>query len=248
MAVGSPDPWWQLLSDTEGGFAAPAPAVVVSANSAWNSTDFANSQWISPSTNCTNGNCGGGQYVYQICWTQTGSGSVTLQFLADNDAVVCLNSPTHCPADSASPPAPAIGWSPSDGNVNDDSVSNFQDPSLNIPPIITASTSAGANTLDINLGNQDNTPTGLEVQGLLCGNVTLVQCPTVTATPTPTVTATATATRTATPTATPTLTATPTVTATATATRTATPTATPTLTATPTVTATATATRTATPT
>jgi hypothetical protein len=34
------------------------------------------------------------------------------------------------------------------------------------------------NTLDINLGNQAGTPTGLEVQGLLCGNVTLVRCPT----------------------------------------------------------------------
>jgi hypothetical protein len=195
VPAGSSDMFWQLLSDTNGGFMAPAPAVVVSPNPAWNSTVFSSSQWVSANTTCSNGSCGAGPYIYQICWTQTGSGSVKLQFLADNDAVVCLNSPTGCPSDSPTPPLPAIGW---DDYL--DPESNFQNPTLNTPPIINAPSSAGVNTLDINLGNQANSPTGLEVQGLLCGNVTLVTCPATRATPTASSTATLTATPTATPT------------------------------------------------
>ena len=191
-----------LLSDVNAHVTAPAAAVVVSPNSGWNTTDFSSSQWISASTACGGGgnylNCLGGAYVYQICWTQTGAGSVSLQFLADNDAVVCLNNPA-CPPDSS---GTVIGGTVIGYDNYLDPTSNFFDPALNNPSISNAATSSGPNTLEVSVGNTTQTPSGLEVQGLLCGNVTLVACPTVSATPT----ATATPLRLHTVTATPTVT------------------------------------------
>jgi outer membrane protein assembly factor BamB len=228
-----PDPFWQLLSDPNGGFTAPAPATVVSAYPGWSSNSFTSSQWVSASSSCggpaVGASCGAGPYIYQICWTQTGTGSVTLQFLADNDAVVCLNNPS-CPQDSTSP---VIGTSGVIGfDDPSDPSSNFRSPTyIANTPTSPTSLSTPLNCLDIDVGNI-SAATGLEVQGLLCGTVSLVGSPT--ATPTATVTATATATATATRTATATATLTPTATATATATRTATATAT--TTATPTAT------------
>ncbi len=237
---GNHDPLWVLLSDVNAHVTAPADAVVVSPFSGWNTTDFSSSQWISASTACGGGgnylNCLGGPYVYQICWTQTGSGSVSLQFLADNDAAVCLNNPS-CPPVSSST---VIGGTVIGYDNYLDPTSNFIDPALNTPSVTNAATSSGPNTLEVSVGNTTQTPSGLEVQGLLCGSVTLVACPTVTAT--------ATATATATHTVTPTPTITPTATRTATATATATATKTATATATKTATATATATPTAQPT
>jgi len=178
VSVGNPDLWWKLLSDPNGGFTAPAPAVVVTpVLGGWDSTIFSNSQWVSASTNCggpgsADPNCGGGPYVYQICWTQQGSGSVSLQFLADNHAAVCLNDGS-CTLSSPN----LIGF-----DSFADPQSNFRDPTLNTPPISNAATSAttfsGApNTLNINVANIAGTASGFEVQGLLCGNVTLVTCP-----------------------------------------------------------------------
>jgi hypothetical protein len=171
------------ISDTTAGFTAPAPAVVVTlVVGGWNATLFSSSQWISASTLCGGPNssdlsCSGGSYVYQLCWTQIGSGSVSLQFLADNDEVVCFNN-ASCPPASSSPmlSSSMIGLdNPSDP------ASNFRDPTLNTPAITNAVTNASPlgemNTLDINVGNSSETPSGLEVQGLLCGNVTLVAFP-----------------------------------------------------------------------
>ncbi len=235
VAPGNHDPWWVLLSDVNAKVTAPADAVVISPFSGWNLTDFSASQWISASTACGGGgnylNCLGGPYVYQICWTQKGSGSVSLQFLADNDAAVCLNNPS-CPPVSSST---VIGGTVIGYDNYLDPTSNFIDPAFNTPSVTNAATSSGPNTLQVSVGNTTQTPSGLEVQGLLCGNVTLVACPTVTATAT------------ATPTATHTVTPTPTITPTATRTATATATATATKTATATATKTATATATATP-
>jgi hypothetical protein len=227
-----------LLSDVNAKVPAPADAVVISPFSGWNFIDFSASQWISASTACGGGgnylNCLGGPYVYQICWTQKRSGSVSLQFLADNDAAVCLNNPS-CPPVSSST---VIGGSVIGYDNYLDPTSNFIDPVLNTPSVTNAATSSGPNTLQVSVGNTTQTPSGLEVQGLLCGNVTLVACPTVSATATatasPTVSATATHTVTPTPTITPTATRTATATATATVTATATATASPTVSATPT--------------
>ncbi len=239
---GDHDPLWVLRSDVNAHVTAPADAVVVSPFSGWNTTDFSSSQWISASTACGGGgnylNCLGGPYVYQICWTQTGSGSVSLQFLADNDAAVCLNNPS-CPPVSNST---VIGGSVIGYDNYLDPTNNFIDPALNTPSVTNAATSSGPNTLQVSVGNTTQTPSGLEVQGLLCGNVTLVACPTVSATATATASPTATATHTvtATPTASRTATATASATATATLTATATATPTPTVSATPTPTVSAT--------
>src|SRR5208283_1591413 len=193
---GNHDPWWVLLSDVNAHVTAPADAVVVSPFSGWNTTDFSSSQWISASTACGGSgnylNCLGGPYVYQICWTQTGSGSVSLQFLTDNDAAVCLNNPSCPPVGSST----VIGGTVIGYDNYLDPTSNFIDPALNTPSVTNAATSSGPNTLQVSVGNTTQTPSGLELQGLLCGNVKLVACPTVSAT----ATATATATHTVTPT------------------------------------------------
>jgi len=172
-----------LFQDTNGGFAVPALAAVVPppTNPGWNNTIFSASRWISAGPNCGafGSQCNQGPYIYQICWTQKGSGTVSLQFLADNDAVVCLNDGASCPADGPNLTlvSPVIGFD----NRTDPS-SNFQNPALNTPAITNAATGAtsplgGTNSLQINVGNLGSSATGLEVQGLLCGNVTLVTCP-----------------------------------------------------------------------
>ena len=133
---------------------------MVSPFSGWNTTDFSSSQWISASTACGGGgnylNCLGGPYVYQICWTQTGSGSVSLQFLADNDAAVCLNNPS-CPPVSSST---VIGGTVIGYDNYLDPTSNFIDPALNTPSVTNAATSSGPNTLQVSVGNTTQTPSG----------------------------------------------------------------------------------------
>ena len=134
---------WQLLSDDGLSFQTHVPATVVPpvANH-W--TTLPVSQWVSASPQCGGGsldrrskyrrNCGAGPYTYQICWTQEGQGSVTLRFLADKDALVCLNNP-GCLVSNNIAPLGVIG-----GDTQSlTSASNFQNPT----PISSAPTLAG---------------------------------------------------------------------------------------------------------
>jgi hypothetical protein len=161
--VGDSDPHWCLISDplgVPGGVTAPAAAIVVTSGS-----QLPPAQWVSASTTCRapTGLCPAGYYTYQICWTQTGTGSVSLQFLSDNNGCVCPLNTSSCT------------------NATLGAVCNSASIGNQLPATLfsSAGSLSGRNCLYIQVYNyagtfRTGTPTGLDVQGYVCGNVTLL--------------------------------------------------------------------------
>ena len=90
---------WKLIASPAGTVNPNGPiATVISPNNAW--ATFPSAQWISANIECTKtvtfpepDVCPAGLYSYELCWTQCGelTEPLSLQLLADNNAVVFLN-------------------------------------------------------------------------------------------------------------------------------------------------------------
>lgn len=161
VPIGGSDLAWTLIAAPAGttNFSSPGPATVIVPNSAW--TTLPNTQWISANTGCTNTltpDCPGGLYSYQLCWEQCGALMPSpLQVLADNTATVSLDGV----------------------------------PLATTPPTIDFTTAAtlpgftlstGVHTLQVDVHNTPfsgggGTATGMNLSGVLNGDVRLVPCP-----------------------------------------------------------------------
>lgn len=194
-SIGANDPIWSLVGapPLTANFPPARPAVVIGAYGGWST--LANTRWITANTACGHtGGCPAGTYEYEVCWEQCGElvNPAPFTVLADNRANVFLDNQFLIAAPGFSTPT-SFGFNAGPGIH-----------SLRVDVIN-----------DLYSGVQ--TPTGMDLSGILNGQVQIVSCPprppTVTATPSATRTGTATPSGTVTPTRTPTRPATATSTA-----------------------------------
>lgn len=182
-SIGGNDPIWSLTGAPVGiaNFPPARPAIVIGAYGGWST--LTNTQWITADSVCghTTG-CPGGTYEYELCWQQCGELVDVTPFmaLADNRANVFL-----------------------------DNAFLIAVPGFSVPTSFSFNAGPGPHSLRVDVVNDlfsgSQTPTGMDLSGVLTGQIQIVQCP-VRA---PTFTATPSATPSRTPTKTPTRTATP---------------------------------------
>ncbi|MGD9765682.1 MAG: choice-of-anchor Q domain-containing protein [Candidatus Binatia bacterium] len=178
MNINGNSVWW-LTGAPPGfpNFPPSYPAVITGPYAGWGTLTGA--QWVTAASVCAQiSGCPGGTYEYELCWHQCGELLDPTQFmlLADNRA-----------------------------NVFVDDIFLVNASSFTTPTGFTFNTPPGFHSLRVDVINDLQTPTGMELTGILTGQVQLVECPVRRSTPTPTVTPTGpTATRTQTPTRTPT--------------------------------------------
>lgn len=186
--IGGSDPIWWLAGAPAGtgGFPPAHPATVIFTYGGW--TTLPNTRWVSANTICgTTTGCPVGLYEYELCWEQCSEliDPMPFMILADNQANVFLdnNFLVHVPG-FTTPASFSFNAAP---GVHSLRVDVFNDPYF---------------------GQNIATPTGMDLRGILTGQLQLVPCrvrpptltPTATSGPiTATPTRTTTRTRTATP-------------------------------------------------
>jgi CSLREA domain-containing protein len=188
-SIGGNDPLWSLVGAPAGiaNFPPARPAIVIGAYGGWST--LTNTQWITADSVCghTTG-CPAGTYEYELCWQQCGE-------LVD--------------------PAPFMALADNRANVFLDNNLLIAVPGFSIPTSFSFNAGPGAHSLRVDVVNDlysgSQTPTGMDLSGVLTGQIKITACPvrppTFTATPSATPTFTPTPTRTNTLTATPTPTA-----------------------------------------
>jgi hypothetical protein len=174
-SIGANDPIWSLTGAPAGtaNFPPARPAIVIGTYPGWSTVP--NTQWITANTVCGQmTGCTDGVYEYELCWEQCGELVDPMPFmaLADNRAEVFL-----------------------------DNVFLIAVPGFNgVPTSFSVNTGPGTHSLRVAVTNDllagFQTPTGLDLSGILTGQIQLVTCPARPPTFTPTGTVTRTPTRT----------------------------------------------------